>query len=73
MKGKMKVTVIATGFDVKANSKEDRVTWVNFNEPETRNRKVKFMGDPLGYDSFSEETFNTSELDVPTFIRRQAD
>lgn len=73
MKGKMKVTVIATGFSPKANYNDERVTWVDFNDSEPERRKQVVNAEIRSFGTFYNESVNEDELDVPTFIRRQAD
>lgn len=73
MKGKMKVTVIATGFSPKANYNEERVTWVDFNDPDTERRKQVVNSEMRSFGTYYNESVNEDELDVPTFIRKQAD
>lgn len=73
MKGKMKVTVIATGFSPKANYNDERVTWVDFQESDPERRKQVVNAEIRSFGSFYNESVNEEELDVPTFIRKQAD
>jgi cell division protein FtsZ len=73
MKGKMKVTVIATGFSPKANCNDERVTWVDFQESDPERRKQVVNAEIRSFGSFYNESVNEEELDVPTFIRKQAD
>jgi len=73
MKGKMKITVIATGFNPKAISSEERVTWVDFQDNTTEKRRKAVGEDKHSLGSYYNESINEDELDVPTFIRRQAD
>jgi cell division protein FtsZ len=73
MKGKMKVTVIATGFSPKTNYNDERVTWVDFQESDPERRKQVVNAEIRSFGSFYNESVNEEELDVPTFIRKQAD
>jgi cell division protein FtsZ len=73
MKGKMKVTVIATGFSPKANYSDERVTWVDFQESAPERRKQVVNSEIRSFGSLYNENVNEDELDVPTFIRKQAD
>lgn len=73
MKGKMKVTVIATGFSPKANYSDERVTWVDFQDNAPERRRQVVNSEMRSFGSLSNESVNEDELDVPTFIRKQAD
>jgi len=73
MKGKMKVTVIATGFSPKANYGDERVTWVDFQESDPERRRQVVNSEIRSFGSLYNENVNEDELDVPTFIRKQAD
>jgi len=73
MKGKMKVTVIATGFSPKANYGDERVTWVDFQEFDPERRRQVVNSEIRSFGSLYNENVNEDELDVPTFIRKQAD
>jgi cell division protein FtsZ len=73
MKGKMKVTVIATGFSPKANYNDERVTWVDFKDPDAERRKQVVNAEIRSFGTYYNDSVNEDELDVPTFIRKQAD
>ncbi len=73
MKGKMKVTVIATGFNVHPQE-ASRITHIDFNEHQLEKRPMAVNEDGRGsFSSYSSDYINEDELDVPTFLRKQAD